>query len=368
MTTPTTPDAVLPEGGQAPPHTWLLGYDQPLETSYDIALLDLDGVCYRGAAPVDHAAAGIAAARQAGLRAMFVTNNANRPPQEVADQLTSLDIPATPEEIMTAAQAGAAILAEHVPAGSLVLPVGGEGLRVALRERGFEVAASADEKPVAVIQGFNPDLGWRELSEAALALRAGAFYVATNLDATLPLERGQHLGNGALVAAVVHATGVTPISGGKPQAEIFHQAIAKAGGGTALAIGDRLNTDLRGARAADVPGLHVLTGVSDARDVILAVPEERPSFLAADMRGLQHTHPAPKIERLDVVATAVVRGASASTDGTRLLLAGTDVRDLRREITVDEWRALAVAAWASADAGRPLDPAAVPILSVVPDA
>lgn len=347
--------------------TWLQGSDQPLSAAYDIALLDLDGVCYKGKAPVEFAAEGIAAARANGMRAMFVTNNANRPPHTVAEQLTSLDIPAQDAEILTAAQAGAAILADDLPAGSVVLAVGGPGLTEALHEHGFVVTETADDHPVAVIQGFNPEVNWARMSEAALAIRAGARFVATNLDATLPLERGQHLGNGALVAAVVHATGVTPVSGGKPQAEIFHRAVAKAGGGTALAVGDRLDTDLAGARAADVPGLHVLTGVSDARDVVLAIPAERPTFLATDLRGMNTAHPPVEVT-LNGRATATCRGAVATCDGQRLTLNGTALAGVLVEgLSADDWRALAAAAWASADAGRPIDAAAVPPLRVLPE-
>ena len=343
----------------------LLASTEPLSSVYEIALLDLDGVAYRGQQPVEHAAGAIAEAREHGMRAMFVTNNANRPPQEVADQLTSLDIPTDPAEILTAAQAGAAILAEHIPAGSLVLPVGGAGLTEALTELGFRTTTTADDEPAAVIQGFNPDLGWRQLSEAALAIRAGAFYVATNLDSTLPLERGQHLGNGSLVAAVVHATGVTPVSGGKPQAEIFDQAVKKAGGGTALAIGDRLDTDLAGARAADVPGLHVLTGVSDARDVVLAAPEERPSFLAADLRGLNEPHPAVTVTVGEGGVTAQVRRETATASSRGLTLDGAQVTADTGAITVDAWRALAAAAWAAADHGQAVPADHVPALMVI---
>lgn len=349
------------------PTTWLRESTIPLSEAYQIALLDLDGVCYKGSEPVEYAAAGIADARKRGMRAMLVTNNANRPPQVVADQLTSLDIPTKNDEILTAAQAGVAILAEHVPAGSVVLSVGGAGLTEALTEGGFKVTDTADDKPAAVIQGFNPEVGWRQLSEAALAIQAGAFFVATNLDSTLPLERGQHLGNGSLVAAVVNATGVTPVSGGKPQAEIFHFAIKKAGGGTALAIGDRLNTDLAGGRAANVPGLHVLTGVSDARDVVLAIPEERPDFLAVDMRGLNRPHPGADIRLDSDAATARVRGAVAIASAQGLVLDGEKLDGEKQTVTLDQYRALAAAAWAAADLGCPVPEAQVPELSVLPE-
>jgi glycerol-1-phosphatase len=345
----------------------LLESRQPLASVYDVALMDLDGVCYRGADPVEHADVGVASARGLGQRMMFVTNNAAREPQTVADQLTSLGIPTSAQEVMTSSQAAAAILAAELPQGSLVLPVGGPGLRSALLEEGFRLAESADDVPAAVVQGFAPDLGWRELTEAAYAINAGARFVATNLDTTLPTERGMAVGNGSLVAAVTSATGVVPVSAGKPQPEIFRQATAKAGGTRPLAVGDRLNTDIAGARAAGIPGLHVLTGVSDARDVLLAVPEERPSYLAVDLRGLSEPHPAP-VESAGWwrcgAAAARLRGTSFELRvGDRTI--DLDLDDAPATVSLDAWRCLTAAAWSAVDGGAVLTGEQVPVLEVV---
>lgn len=346
----------------------LLGSDVPLAAAYDLALMDLDGVCYRGAEPVEHADEGVSSARDLGMRMMFVTNNAAREPQTVADQLTSLNIPTTAVEVMTSSQAAAAILAEELPAGSRVLPIGGAGLRSALTEAGFELADSAQDGPAAVVQGYSPEIGWRDLTEAAYAIGTGARYVATNLDATLPTERGMAVGNGSLVAAVVNATGVVPVSAGKPQPEIFHQAVAKGGGARPLAVGDRLDTDLAGARAAGIPGLHVLTGVSDARDVVLAAPAERPSYLAVDLRSLAEPHPAPVLSDgwwVCGAAAARIAGPEPHVElrtGTNAL--SLDVHE-PAVVSLDAWRAITAAAWAAADAGTVLTAAQVPLLEVV---
>ncbi|MFH5822642.1 HAD-IIA family hydrolase [Georgenia sp. AZ-5] len=346
----------------------LLASAEPLASAYDVALMDLDGVCYRGPEPVDHADTGVTAARDLGLRMMFVTNNAAREPQTIADQLSSLGIPTTAEEVMTSSQAAAAILAESLPGGSLVLPIGGPGLRMALTEAGFRLAESAQDEPVAVVQGFAPDLGWRDLSEAAYAIAAGARYVATNLDATLPTERGMAVGNGSLVAAVTNATGVAPVSAGKPEPEIFRQAAARAHGRRPIAVGDRLDTDIAGARAAGIPALHVLTGVSDARDVLLAAPHERPSFLATDLRGLSAPHPAPVPDGEWWTCGAAAARVTGPEPHLEVNLRGRTVElDPAEPVTVslDAWRALAAAAWAAADAGTPLTVRQVPVLEVV---
>ena len=328
----------------------LLGSDLPLAQTYDVALLDLDGVCFAGDARVEHAADGVNGARAGGMRLSFVTNNASRAPQTVVDKLARNDIQAAAGEIFSAAMDAAALLGEHVPAGSPVLVVGGDGLREALAAEGFEVVASADDRPAAVVQGWDPAVDWEMMSEGLYAITDGAIHVATNLDATLPTERGFALGNGSLVAAVANASGREPLAGGKPFPGIYERALARADGSRPLAVGDRLNTDHVGARAAGIPGLHVLTGVSTARDVVLARPEERPAYLHTDLRGLLEPHPAP-VREVDEEGSAWVVGAARCR--VRAGVAVLDGRDSltgkETEISLDGYRALACAVWEHLD-------------------
>ena len=320
----------------------LIGSDGPLATAFDVALVDLDGVAYKGPHAIPSAPPALAAARAAGLRLVFVTNNASREPGEVAAHLTELGIPAAEDEILTAAQAGAAMLSDHLPPGATVLVVGGAGLRTAVTAAGFTLVESADDRPDAVIQGFSPELGWRDLAEAAYAINAGARYFATNLDLTLPTERGMAPGNGSLVSAVVTATGVTPPAAGKPEPGMFHLAAKRAGAQRPLAIGDRLDTDLKGARAADIPGLLVLTGVNNVSDTLFAPKEDRPSFIGADLRTLEEVHPQP-VQDGDWWH---VGGARAHVVEGRLLVDGGS--------DIDRVRAACCAAWAAIDSGHVL--------------
>jgi glycerol-1-phosphatase len=252
---------------------------------------------------------------------------------------------------MTAAQACAALLTTRLDPGAKVLVVGGKGLVTAVQSAGFTVVESADDDPDAVAQGYAPEVGWAQLAEAAYAVGRGAWHVASNLDLSLPTARGFAPGNGALVGAVVSATGVTPDSAGKPSPTMYRLAVERARANRPLVIGDRLDTDLGGARAGGYPGLHVLTGVSTARDAVLAVPGERPSFLGADLRALLEPHPAP------VLADGwyVSGGAAAQVSGGELRLDGAGI---------DLVRAACSAAWAAVDAGEALDAAAVPELTV----
>lgn len=334
----------------------LLGTDVPLYEAFDAALVDLDGVTYKGARVIPTAPPGIAAARAAGMGIVFVTNNASREPQTVADHLAALGMPATPDEVLTAAQAGAAMLRDHLSAGAAVLVVGGQGLRTAVEAAGFVLVSGADDHPAAVIQGFSPDLAWKDLAEATYAIRAGAAFFASNLDLTLPTERGMAPGNGSLVGAVGIATGVTPRSAGKPEPAMFLLAAERAGAARPLVIGDRLDTDLKGARAAGIPGLLVLTGVNDARDAVLAAKDQRPSFIGADLGALAEAHPAPVRDG----EWWHVRAARAHVREGRLLVDGGEA--------IDRIRAACAAAWAATDEGAKILVETLPHLGVASSA
>jgi HAD superfamily hydrolase (TIGR01450 family) len=327
----------------------LAGCDSQLARVYDLALTDLDGVAFTGSKPIPHAAVGIQAARAAGMGFCFVTNNASRSPAAVVEHLASVGIAAGDREVFTASQAGAALLAEHIPARSRVLVVGGSGLVDAVIDAGFEPVFSAEDSPAAVVQGYGPQVDWEALAEAAYAIAAGAPFYATNLDKTLPTERGLAPGNGALVAAVRTATGVEPVSAGKPAPSIFWAAARRAGAAAPLVVGDRLDTDLAGARNAGLPGLMVLTGVNDPLDLALARPAERPTYVGRDLRALTEPHPAPVFD----AGWWVVDDAAARPAGQ-----GVDVRP-------GGWlnmvRAVASAAWAAVDAGIVLDPVRIPV-------
>ena len=323
----------------------LKGSKGALYTNFDAALLDLDGTAYSGKLPIEHAATAAEEAREAGLKIGFVTNNASRTPLTVAEQLKELGFKAEPKDIMTSAMDVIAVMSEHLDEGASVYVVGGEGLRQALCEAGYVLVDSADEEPAAVVQGFDASVTWAQLTEAAFALQRGAQYFATNLDATLPQERGFALGNGALVRAVSYATRKRPVAAGKPEPGIYQRAAELLDSENPIAVGDRLETDILGAVAAGIPALHVLTGVHDARAVICAPRGQRPSYLAMDMRGLLEEHPSPKHHADGTWTCGVSQVARLRRDG-HLTLDDVELRE-GAVITIDSYRALAAAAWDS---------------------
>jgi len=265
--------------------------ERPLSEVYDVALLDLDGVVYLSGTAVPGAPEALAEARHRGMRLAFVTNNASRSPSAIAAQLTGMGVPAMCAEVVTSAHAAAHLIADRLPPGAPVLVVGGIGLRIALRERGLRPVSTAAERPAAVVQGYGPDVDYALLAEAGLAVRAGAWYVASNVDATLPTARGIQPGNGSLVQVIVTATGQQPVVAGKPEPPLHSEAVARAGARRPLVVGDRLDTDIEGAVRVGADSMLVLTGVTRPADAVLAPGDRRPTYLAHDLAGLLEPHP-----------------------------------------------------------------------------
>ncbi len=263
-----------------------------LAGGYDLVIFDLDGVVYLIDKPIPGAADAIGQLRERRTAVAYATNNASRRAASVAELLTGMGVPAEPAEVLTSAGAAAALLAEKLPAGAPVLVVGADALRDEVVDAGLTPVGSAEDKPAAVVQGYGPEVGWRILAEAALAVRAGALWMATNTDRTLPSPRGPLPGNGSLVAVLRTALDREPdVVVGKPEPALFTTAASLSHAERPLAVGDRLDTDIQGAVTAGLDSLLVLTGVSSAADLLAAEPSRRPAFVAADLSGL--FRPAP---------------------------------------------------------------------------
>jgi glycerol-1-phosphatase len=263
-----------------------------LVDGYAGVVCDLDGVVYRGPEAVDHAVGALTALT---VPVVYATNNASRPPGEVAAHLSDLGLRATSHDVVTSSQAGAAALAAELAPGAVVLAVGGPGVREALRECGLQVITPAQVRqgeqhpPIdGVLQGYGTEVTAADLAEAAYAVADGARWVATNTDETLPTHRGTAPGNGTLVAAVARAVGQQPTVVGKPQAPLYHRCAARLGvdARRVLAVGDRLDTDIAGAVAAGMDSALVLTGVDSVSSLAVAPRAQRPRFLVEDLRAL----------------------------------------------------------------------------------
>lgn len=312
-------------------------------TSFDVLLMDLDGVVYIGSNAVPFAALALErCSAEFGAQIVYVTNNASRTPADVVEVLAGVGVNAEQEQIVTSAQVAAARLAQELDAGQPVLVVGGSGLEVALRAVGLTPVRSLEDNPVAVVQGFHPDIGWRDLAQAAGALHSGLPWVASNADMTLPTELGIAPGNGALIGALAVAVGRYPEVVGKPHSPALVEAVARTSAQRPLVVGDRLDTDIEAAFAAEYPSLLVLTGVTDIAQVCQAPEKHRPTYICRDLRGLLNAYIAPVC------------------DGNRVHIGGWELELGLDDITVTSRgddpilgvRAIAMATWRQTDAGR----------------
>lgn len=308
----------------------------------DVVLADLDGVVYASHAAVPHAVEALNAAAASGRRLGYLTNNASRSSETVAAQLRSLGLAAEADDVVSSPQAAVVLLRDLVPPGATVLVVGGAGLVEAVEGAGFRVTRSADDAPAAVVQGFAPEVAWTDLAEAAFALKggeAGIPWVATNTDWTIPQARGTAPGNGTLVSAVHTAVGRLPVVAGKPERALFDVATERFGARHPLFIGDRLDTDILGARRAGMPSVLVLTGIDGPKQLLAAAPDSRPDFVLADLRGLAEPYP-------QVIDETDARGDRRIRVGDAVVVhRGSALRLESAGAGIDRIRAAAAAVW-----------------------
>ena len=316
-----------------------------LAEAYDVLLFDLDGVVYIGGTAIAGAPEALQQAKQAGAHVAYVTNNASRTPAAVAELLGGMGAPVTEANVVTSAQAAARLLAEKLPPRSKVLVIGATALRLAVRERGLIPVSSASDNPAAVVQGYGPGIDYTRLAEGGIAVRAGALFVATNTDSTLPGPRGTQPGNGSLVKVIENATGVAPLVAGKPEPPLHRESVIRTGAKRPLVIGDRLDTDIEAAFNAGADSLLVLTGVDNPRTATLAPKHRRPTYIAESLHALLRPYPEVKTEAR--AATCGDWTATAGEDGTLTLSGGGE--------PIDGLRALCTAAWAEHDRSGGLD-------------
>lgn len=230
-------------------------------TSINRLIVDMDGVLWHGDTALPGLEEFFSFIRRRGVGFVLATNNASQTPEQYIAKLARMGVSVTREEILTSAQAAALYLEGVAPKGAQVYTIGESGVVQALTERGFTI--SDDQAPFVVV-GMDRGLTWEKLARATLNIRAGAMFIGTNPDATLPTERGITHGNGAILAALAAATGVQPLIVGKPEPIMYRQATARLGGGAGntAALGDRLETDILGAARAGIRSILVLSGVS----------------------------------------------------------------------------------------------------------
>lgn len=257
-----------------------------LAQDYDAALFDLDGVIYLGPLAVDGVPEALEELRSRGTRLGFVTNNAARTPATVADHLQELGIDAATDDVVNSTMATLRMLGDDLEPGTKILAVGTDALREQLAGAGFTLVASLDDEPAAVVQGYSPTIAWPKLEEAALAVQRGALWYATNPDLTRPSDRGIVPGLGSQLAVVRVCVDVDPQIAGKPYRPLLDETVLRMDAEHPIFVGDRTDTDILGANNVGMDSLFVFTGAHGKRDLAIAAPEYRPTYIGFDASAL----------------------------------------------------------------------------------
>lgn len=318
----------------------------PLAEVHDLVMLDLDGVVYVSGTAIEGVPERLDRLVASGVHVAFVTNNASRPAATVADNLVRLGVRASAADVVTSAQAAARVLLDRFGSGSRVLVLGGSGLASALEELGLVPETDPESSEVtAIVTGYGPDVLWKHVMRAAVRIRDGLPWVASNTDMSIPTAYGLAPGHGVLVKTLADFSGVRPTVAGKPSPPLLEETIRRVGGDRPLMVGDRLDTDIEGARAVGVDSLLVMTGVTGLAELAAATPRLRPTYVAATTEGLFTAHGAPQHED----GRTLLGGWEAGVTDGRLGVEGAGSPD-------DWWRVVAVAAWSHLDSsGTPAD-------------
>jgi 4-nitrophenyl phosphatase len=258
-----------------------------MSTNPSIAALviDMDGVLWRGSRPLEGLIPFFDLLQRNDVPYILATNNASQSPDSYAQRLDRLGVQVDPGQILSSGLAASLLLPEHCPKPGPIYAIGSSELRAMLKDQGYDLTNHGPEAK-AVVVGFDRELTWHKLAEAALALNAGAFFMGTNPDVSFPSERGLVPGNGAQLAALTAATGIDPLIVGKPEPTIYELAMKQleTRGDETLAVGDRLETDILGGERAGLKTALLLTGVSTRSD--LDTSQVQPNYVFQDLPAL----------------------------------------------------------------------------------
>ena len=236
-----------------------------LPSNIKALILDMDGVIWKGDAPIGDLPATFKRIRERGLKFVFATNNGTKTPEEYKKRLAELEVEIDASQMVTSALGVAFMLAQKYSRGTKIFVIGEGGIRVALEENGFEILSTENASQAQVfVMGIDHDINFQKVAEATLLVRAGIPFYTTNTDRTFPTPRGEIPGSGAWLSVITSATGVEPIVAGKPFPYMMELTLEKLGTKKeeTLVVGDRLETDIAAGQSVGCPTALVLSGVS----------------------------------------------------------------------------------------------------------
>ena len=253
---------------------------------YDHVLLDLDGCLWVGDAALDGAVEAVGALREAGKGIAFFTNDVRHAPEEFVRKLWRLGFQASVDEVVTCGAALQFVLAERRDGGAAFV-IGSQALVDHVADAGMRVLNNTEfaTRADVVVVGAHEAFDFRELRIATQAVLRGAELIGVTRDRTFPMPDGPWPASGAVLAAVEAATGQRAgRTVGKPEPGMYAAARDRLGEGRYLAVGDRLDVDIAGARRAGIDGALVLTGVTGRAEADAAQP--RPTHVADSLAAL----------------------------------------------------------------------------------
>jgi glycerol-1-phosphatase len=232
-----------------------------LAKRYDQFILDLDGCVWIGGEPTPRAVEAVEALRDAGKEVAYATNDPRSAPEDYVARLWKIGIRASLRDVVTVGGAVQHLLAE-TRSGRTAFVVGTAALRRHVAEAGLRLLNDTDlaSRAEVVVVGGTEELTYDDLRVATLAVRRGADFLATARDPTYPQPDGLWPGTGAILAAVEVASERTAEIVGKPEPQLLLTALDRLGDGRALVVGDRVDTDLTAAAAAELDAALVLSG------------------------------------------------------------------------------------------------------------
>jgi 4-nitrophenyl phosphatase len=248
-------------GPECPPFFYLPMFSPIIKS----LILDMDGVLWKADAPIGNLTSVFNRIRSRGLKVAFATNNGTLTPEQYVERLAGFGVTVESWQVVTSSLGVAHLLSQNISAGGPVFAIGEAGVMLALRKQGFKLLSLEEaEKAQAVVVGFDRGINFTKMCEAALLVRSGIPFYATNPDKTFPTPRGEIPGAGAWISVIVSATGIEPIYAGKPAPYLIELARERLGTAKeeTLVVGDRLETDIAGGQSAGYPVALVLSGVS----------------------------------------------------------------------------------------------------------
>lgn len=261
-----------------------------MTTPINNLILDMDGVLWQGETPLPRLSEFFATLRELGIGFMLATNNATKTAVQYTAKLARFGVDVSPAHILTSAEVTAGYVREQYEPGTAVYVVGDEGLQQAIIAQGFYLLTAdqvqAGETAPVVVAGLMRTATYHHLAMGTRLIRNGATFIGTNSDLTYPTEQGPLPGAGAILAFLTAATGIQPITVGKPGPILFQEAVKRLGGSVAgtWMVGDRLETDILGAKNVGLGTILVLSGIS--RETDITTTGIQPDLIFADIAAL----------------------------------------------------------------------------------